>query len=95
MSIEENIELEIKNRFYYIEYPDGVGNYLWKNRNGNTLFTDDMTLDHLEKCIHFIHARCALVGATTSIGMRQDVFSVNLVVQRVETIVGFTLRFCV
>ena len=54
MSIEENIELEIKNMFYYIEYPDGVCNYLWKDRNGNILFTDEMTLDHLEKCIHLI-----------------------------------------
>jgi len=40
-----------------------------------------------------IHARCALVGATLSIGMRQDVFAADLVVEGVEAIAGFCLRF--
>ena len=40
-----------------------------------------------------VHARCALVRAALSIGMRQDVFPVNLVVQGVEAIPSFTLRF--
>ena len=40
-----------------------------------------------------IHTRCALVGAALGIGMRQDVFPVNLVVQRVETKVRLSLRF--
>jgi hypothetical protein len=42
-----------------------------------------------------IHTWSALIGAAAGIGMRQDVISLNLVVQRIETIVGFSLRFCV
>ena len=40
-----------------------------------------------------IHTRCALVGTALGIGMRQDVFTANLVVQDVEAIAGFCLRF--
>jgi hypothetical protein len=40
-----------------------------------------------------IHTRCALVGAALGIGMRQDVLTANLVVQDVEAIAGFCLRF--
>jgi len=40
-----------------------------------------------------IHARCALVGAALSIRMSQDVFAADLVVQGVETIASFCLRF--
>ena len=42
-----------------------------------------------------IHTRCALVGAALGIGMRQDVLATDLVVQGVEAIPGFRLRFCV
>jgi len=40
-----------------------------------------------------VHTRCALVLAALGIGMRQEVFPVNLVVQGVETKVRFCLRF--
>src|SRR4029077_14742978 len=40
-----------------------------------------------------IHTRCALVGATLGIGVGQDVLAADLVVQGVETIAGFCLRF--
>ena len=40
-----------------------------------------------------IHTRCALVGAALGIGMRQDVLAADLVVQGVEAIAGFCLRF--
>ena len=40
-----------------------------------------------------IHTRCALVGAALGIGMRQNVIATDLVVQRVEAIAGFRLRF--
>jgi len=40
-----------------------------------------------------VHARCALVGAALGPGMRQDVLAADLVVQRVEAIAGFSLRF--
>ena len=37
--------------------------------------------------------RCALVGAALSIRMSQNILAADLVVQRVEAIVGFCLRF--
>ena len=40
-----------------------------------------------------IHPRRALVGAALGIGMRQDVLAADLVVQGVEAIAGFCLRF--
>ena len=40
-----------------------------------------------------VHARCALVGTTLSIGMRQNVLAADLVVQSVEAIAGLRLRF--
>jgi hypothetical protein len=40
-----------------------------------------------------VHARCALVGAALGPGMGQDVLAADLVVQRVEAIAGFSLRF--
>ena len=40
-----------------------------------------------------VHARCALVRAALGIGMRQDVVAAELVVQGVEAITGFRLRF--
>jgi hypothetical protein len=40
-----------------------------------------------------VHTRCALVGAALGIGMRQDVLAADLVVQGVEAIPGFCLRF--
>ena len=42
-----------------------------------------------------VHPRCALVGPALSVGMRQDVLAADLVVQGVEAIAGFCLRFCV
>ena len=40
-----------------------------------------------------VHARRALVGAALSPGVRQDVLAADLVVQRVEAVAGFGLRF--
>jgi hypothetical protein len=40
-----------------------------------------------------VYTRCALVGAALGIGMRQNVFTADLVVQGVEPITGFCLRF--
>jgi len=40
-----------------------------------------------------IHTRCALVGAALSIGMVQNVFPADLVVQSVKAVAGFCLRF--
>ena len=40
-----------------------------------------------------VHTRCALVGATLSVSLGQDVIAANLVVQGIEAIAGFCLRF--
>src|SRR5271169_5938917 len=40
-----------------------------------------------------VYSRCALVGAALGIGMRQNVLAADLVVQGVEPITGFRLRF--
>ena len=40
-----------------------------------------------------IYPRCALVGAALSKRMNQNILTADLVVQRVEAIVGFCLRF--
>ena len=40
-----------------------------------------------------VHPRCPFVGAALSIGMGQDVFTADLVVQGIEAIAGFCLRF--
>src|SRR6266446_4197184 len=40
-----------------------------------------------------VHTRRALVGAALGIGMRQNVVAADLVVQGVEPITGFRLRF--
>ena len=40
-----------------------------------------------------VHTRCALVGAALGIGVRQDVLAADLVVQGIEAIPGFCLRF--
>ncbi len=40
-----------------------------------------------------VHTRRALVGAALGIGVRQDVLMAELVVQGVEAIAGFCLRF--
>ena len=40
-----------------------------------------------------VHTRCALVGAALGIGMGQDVLAADLVVQGVEAVAGFCLRF--
>ena len=40
-----------------------------------------------------VYPRCALVRATLRVGVCQDVITADLVVQRVEAIAGFCLRF--
>ncbi len=40
-----------------------------------------------------VHTRCALVGAALGVGVSQDIFTADLVVQGVEAIAGFCLRF--
>ena len=48
--------------------------------------------DHVRKVLT-IYPRCALVEAAPSKRMSQNILTADLVVQRVEAIVGFCLRF--
>ena len=50
-----------------------------------------LRLDRLE--VLTIHARRALVGAALGVGVRQDVLAADFVVEGVEAIAGFSLRF--
>ena len=52
---------------------------------------DPIRLDGLE--VLTIHARRALVGAALSIGVRQKVLTADLVVEGIEAVAGFCLRF--
>ena len=52
---------------------------------------DPIRLDVLEDLT--IHARRALVGAAQGIGVRQNVLAADLVVEGVEAVAGFCLRF--
>ena len=40
-----------------------------------------------------VYARRALVGAALDVGVRQNVLAADLVVERIEAIAGFCLRF--
>jgi len=40
-----------------------------------------------------VHARCALVGTALGVSMSQNIRTADLVVQGVEAITGFCLRF--
>ena len=42
-----------------------------------------------------VHTRRAPIGAAQGIGMRQNIRAENLVVQGVEAVASFSLRFCV
>jgi hypothetical protein len=44
----ERLEFWIKNTFYYLEYPDPVQGYWWKDREENWTFMKQMRLDHLK-----------------------------------------------
>ena len=44
----KRIEFWIKKIFYYVEYPEPVQEYWWKDREGKWIFMDDMGLDHLK-----------------------------------------------
>jgi hypothetical protein len=52
---------------------------------------DPVRLDSLE--VLTVHARRALVGAALGIGVRQNVVAADLVVEGVEAVAGFCLRF--
>lgn len=44
----ERIEFWIEKIFYYVEYPEPVQDYWWKDRECKWMFMDDMGLDHLK-----------------------------------------------
>lgn len=44
----ERIQYWIEVSFYYVEYPNPVQRYWWKDREKNWIFMEDMSLDHLK-----------------------------------------------
>lgn len=52
--IEERIKFYIKNKFYYLEYPKGVGERIWKDRNGKYNLLEEMGMDHLMASVKLI-----------------------------------------
>lgn len=47
----DRIEYNIKHIFYYLEYPDGVLESFWKDREGHRIHMPDMEIDYLKACI--------------------------------------------
>lgn len=54
MSIQENLDDEIENRFYYVDHDDSSGKFWWKDRLGKNHFMNDMGLDHLRASISLV-----------------------------------------
>jgi hypothetical protein len=52
--VMERIAFEVSTRFYYIEYPDGVPLYIWKDGNGEHKYIEKMGLDHLKASINTV-----------------------------------------
>lgn len=51
---EKQIQYELKNRFYYIEYPENITPGWWRDREGKEHFMEDMGLDHLKASINLV-----------------------------------------
>ena len=62
-----------------------------RKRQFAKLSLHSVRLDGLE--VLTVHTRCTLVGAALSIGVRQNVVAADLVVEDVEAVAGFCLRF--
>ena len=62
-------------------------------RKIRSIVKDPKTAAILSDRVLAVHARCALVGAALGIGMCQNILAADLVVQSVEAIAGFRLRF--
>ncbi len=50
----EILQVELKTRFYYVEYPVPVPATFWKDRLGELHFVSDMGLDHLKASIKLV-----------------------------------------
>ncbi|MDF4588151.1 hypothetical protein P3439_23160 [Vibrio parahaemolyticus] len=50
-TVEEVLEFELKHEFHFVEVPDNVPEFIWKNANGEFIFMDSMGLDHLKASI--------------------------------------------
>jgi hypothetical protein len=80
--------------FWYIDTSDGfrpVRLLLERKRQFGQPSLDAILFD-VRKDLS-IHARRTLIGATLGVGVGQNVIAADLVVQRLEAITGFCLRF--
>lgn len=47
------INNQLEHDFFFIELPpNNVDDGIWKNRNGEFIFMEEMGLDYLKSCIH-------------------------------------------
>jgi hypothetical protein len=48
------LEFELRDRFYYVEYPDPIPVQFWKDRLGELHFISEMGLDHLKASVKLV-----------------------------------------
>lgn len=51
---EKLVGVEIKNRFYYVKYPEPVPSTFWLDRAGKLNYISEMSLDHLKHSIQLV-----------------------------------------
>jgi hypothetical protein len=52
--IADRIDWYIEEVFYYLKYPDGVEEGIWKDRDGKHRFMSSMNLNYLQACVKTI-----------------------------------------
>jgi len=45
---QQRLDLEIERRFHYVEYPNGVTSFIWKDGRGESVFMESMSVEHLK-----------------------------------------------
>src|SRR5215211_2221587 len=70
-----------------------AASFVWRCLSGSAMAPFPHPAHRDVREVLSVHTRCALVGAALGVSMSQDVLAADLVVQGVETIAGFCLRF--
>ena len=77
----ERIEFWINRVFYYVEYPEPVQEYWWKDREGNWKFMDKMGLDYLKASVRRIQKDIDdFMASSTSRDMNYPIFEKELLI---------------
>lgn len=53
-SIQKLIDFELAHDFSFLDLPNKVAEYIWRNGNGVDIDMDSMKLDHLKACINLV-----------------------------------------